>query len=78
MEQAMRWTRSGRYSSGFCGFEAEILQSGTAGLEPPQIDGEEPGTRHHVFLAGGSAGGGVATKNMWKFPKAPPGRVSIS
>ena len=75
MEQAMRWTRSGWDSSGLCRFEAEILQSGAAGLQPPQIDGEQPGASHHGFLSGGSAGGGVATKNMRKFPKAPPGRV---
>src|SRR5207302_8842523 len=75
LEQAMRWTRSGRSSSSLRGFEAEILQSGTAGLEPPQIDGEEPGASHHGFLARSSAGGGVATKNMRKLPKAPPGRV---
>jgi len=71
----MRWTRSGWDSSGLCRFEAEILQSGAAGLQPPQIDGEQPGASHHGFLSGGSAGGGVATKNMRKFPKAPPGRV---
>ena len=71
----MRWTGSGWDSSGLCRFEAEILQSGAAGLQPPQIDGEQPGASHHGFLSGGSAGGGVATKNMWKFPKAPPGRV---
>src|SRR6266566_7139944 len=75
MEQAMRWTKSGWHSSGLCRFKAEILQSGATGLQPPQIDGEEPGTSHHRFLAGGSAGGGVATKNMWKLPKAPPDRV---
>src|SRR5207244_3219113 len=46
-----------------------------AGLEAPQSDGEEPGASHHGFLARSSAGGGVATKNMRKLPKAPPGRV---
>src|SRR5947208_14281800 len=59
MEQAMRWTRSGWHSSGLRGFETQILQSGATGLQPPQIDGEEPGTSHHRFLAGGSAGGAV-------------------
>src|SRR5207253_10648008 len=61
-----RWTRSGRYSSGLRGFEAEILQSGATGLQPPQIDGEEPGASHHGFLAGGSAGGRSEERRVGK------------
>src|SRR5438445_13487379 len=36
LEQAKRWIKSGRSSSLLCGFEAEILQRGAAGLQPPQ------------------------------------------
>src|SRR2546423_10031792 len=76
MEQAMRQrTKVDRHSSGLSRFEAEILQTGALGLEPPQIDGKQPGTSDNGFFSGGSAGRGLVTKNMGKFPKAPPGRI---
>ena len=75
MEQAMRCMKSGRHSSGLRRFEAEILQTGAPGLEPPQIDSEQAGASHNGFLSGGSAGRGLVTKNMWKLSKAAPARV---
>jgi len=68
-------TKSGRHSSGLRGFEAEILQSGAACLQPPQIDRKQPGTSHHGFLSGGSPGGSMETKDVGKFSKATPSGV---
>ena len=71
----MRWTRSGRYSSGLCGFETEIAETGAACLQPPQIDRKQPGTSHHGFLSGGPPGGSMETKDVGKFSKATPSGV---
>src|SRR2546428_3575451 len=74
MEQAMRKrTKFGRHSSGLRGFKAEIAERGASGLKPPQIDREQAGASDHGFLSGGSPRRGLAAKNMWKLPKAPPG-----
>jgi len=71
----MRCTRFGRHSSGLSWFESEIVERGAAGLQSPQIDGEQAGTSHDGFLSGGSPGGGVDTKDVGKLLKAPPARV---
>src|SRR5437867_3685814 len=76
MERAMRQrTKVDRHSSGLSRFEAEILQTGALGLQPPQIDGKQPGTGDNGFLSSRSTRCGLAAKNMWKLSKAPPGRV---
>jgi len=58
-----------------CWFETEIFECGAAGLQSPQINGEQAGASHNGFLSGGSAGGGVDTKDVGKFLKAPPARI---
>lgn len=61
MEQAMRGIKKALSvsRSNLSGFKTEIFQSGAAGLQTPQINGEEPGTGHDRFLAAGSPAPGL-------------------